>query len=53
VYDTDGPLESMDDDIIVRTDRGVREVMTEEFGKRIPLLLGYHCKRLAADYWGT
>jgi hypothetical protein len=28
VYDTDGPLEPMDN-IIIRTDRRVREVMTE------------------------
>jgi hypothetical protein len=32
VYDADGPLESMDD-ILIRTERGVREVTTEEWGK--------------------
>jgi hypothetical protein len=32
VYEADGPLESMDD-IIIRTERGVREVTTEEWGK--------------------
>jgi hypothetical protein len=32
VYDMDGPLESIDD-IIIRTDRGVREVTTEEWRK--------------------
>jgi hypothetical protein len=31
VYDANGPLESMDD-ILICTDRGVREVMTEEWG---------------------
>jgi hypothetical protein len=36
VYEADGPLESMDD-ILVRTERGVREVITEEWGK----LMGY------------
>jgi hypothetical protein len=32
VHEADGPLESMDD-ILVRTERGFREVKTEEWGK--------------------
>jgi hypothetical protein len=32
VYEADGPLKSMDD-ILIRTERGVREVTTEEWGK--------------------
>jgi hypothetical protein len=32
VYEADGHLESMDD-ILICTERGVREVMTEEWGK--------------------
>jgi site-specific DNA-cytosine methylase len=46
VYEADGPLESMDD-ILVRTKRGVREVMTEEWEKLkgYPPVLGYHCER--------
>jgi hypothetical protein len=31
-YEAEGPLESMDD-ILIRTERGVREVTTEEWGK--------------------
>jgi hypothetical protein len=42
VYEEDGPLESMDD-IIIRTERGVREVTTEESGQ----LKGY------TPSWGT
>jgi hypothetical protein len=42
VYEADGPLESMDD-IPVQTDRGVREVTTEEWGQ----LKGY------PPSWGT
>jgi hypothetical protein len=34
VYDANGPLEYMDD-ILIRTYIGVREVMTEEWGKLI------------------
>jgi hypothetical protein len=36
VYDADGPLEAMDD-ILIRTERGVYEVTTDESGK----LIGY------------
>jgi hypothetical protein len=32
VYKADGPLESMDD-ILIRTERGAREVTAEEWGK--------------------
>jgi hypothetical protein len=32
VHEANGPLESMDD-ILIRTDRGMREVTTEEWGK--------------------
>jgi hypothetical protein len=42
VYEAERPLESMDD-IIIRTERGVRDVMTEEWGK----LKGY------PSSWGT
>jgi hypothetical protein len=42
VHDTDAPLEPMND-ILIRTDRGVQEVMTEEWGK----LKGY------PSTWGT
>jgi hypothetical protein len=42
VYEAGGPLESMDD-ILIRTERGVREVTTEEWGK----LKGY------PSSWGT
>jgi hypothetical protein len=42
VYEADGPLKSMDD-IIIRTERGVSEVTTEEWGK----LKGY------PSSWGT
>jgi hypothetical protein len=46
VYDANGPLESMDD-ILMHTDRGVREVTTEEWGK----LKGYpsSCGNTAKD----
>jgi hypothetical protein len=42
VYEANGPLDSMDD-ILIRTEKGVREVTTEEWGK----LNGY------PSYWGT
>jgi hypothetical protein len=42
IYDVNGPLESMDD-ILIRTDRGVREVTAEEWGE----LKGY------PSSWGT
>jgi hypothetical protein len=42
VYEADGTLESMDD-ILIRTERGAREVTTEEWGK----LKGY------PHSWGT
>jgi hypothetical protein len=42
VYEANGPLESMDD-VLIHTERGVREVTTEEWGK----LKGY------PSYWGT
>jgi hypothetical protein len=34
VYEADGPLESMDD-ILIQTERGVREVTTEEVGQTL------------------
>jgi hypothetical protein len=42
VYEANGPVEYMDD-ILICTDKGVREVMTEEWGK----LKGY------PSSWGT
>jgi hypothetical protein len=42
VHEADGPLQSMED-ILIRTERGVREVTTEEWGK----LKGY------PPSWGT
>jgi hypothetical protein len=42
MYEVEGPLESIDD-ILIRTERGVREVTNEEWGK----LKGY------PPSWGT
>jgi hypothetical protein len=42
VYEANGPLKSMDD-ILIHTERGVRDVTTEEWGK----LKGH------LSYWGT
>jgi hypothetical protein len=45
VYEVDGPLESMDD-IIIRTEIGVKEVTNKEWVKLKGYpVLGYHCER--------
>jgi hypothetical protein len=45
VYEADGTLYSMGD-IAILTERGVREVKTEEGGSlRDTPILGYHCER--------
>jgi hypothetical protein len=55
VYEVEGPLESMDD-ILICTERGVREVTTKEWGKPLREIGGGLYKNpayISGLSWGT